>query len=75
MLSVSAKDLIIQISDCLDAVERGLLGATRFHSKRVALFSIYIAKGLGYDKDSQFAIAVASLLHDNALTEYILSEG
>lgn len=74
MLEVSLNDMIAQISIGLDAVEADLLGATKFHSKRTALFSMAIGRELGYEDNRLFPLATAALLHDNALTEYILSE-
>lgn len=70
----SLSDLIAQISIGLDAVEADLVGATPYHSKRVAVISIGIGKVLGYDTERLFCLGGCALLHDNALTEYILSE-
>lgn len=67
-------DLISQISIALDAVEADLLNATRFHSKRVGVLCIQMGKYLGYTNERLFSLAGSGLLHDNALTEYILSE-
>lgn len=74
MLEVSLSDIIAQISIALDAVEAGYKGATKFHSKRAALFSMAIGREMGYDESRLFPLAAAALLHDNALTEYLLSE-
>lgn len=71
---VSLSDLIAQISVGLDAVEADLLGATPYHSKRAAIISMRIGKALGYSPKKLFCLGGCALLHDNALTEYILSE-
>lgn len=73
-MKISLNDMIAQVSVALDAVEADLVGATRFHSKRVAILSMTIGRELGYGDDRIFGLAAAALLHDNALTEYILSE-
>lgn len=74
MNEISLSDLLGQISIALDAVEGELLGATKFHSKRVAIWAIAIGKELHYNRERLFYLASAALLHDSALTEYILSE-
>lgn len=74
MLKISLNDMIAQISVALDAVEADLLGATKYHGKRTALFAMDIGRRLGYTDKRIFSLATAALLHDNALTEYILSE-
>lgn len=71
---ISIKDLMAQISIALDAVEAELKGAVKYHGKRVALLSMEIGKKLGYKEERLFFLGSAALLHDNALTEYILSE-
>jgi HD-GYP domain-containing protein (c-di-GMP phosphodiesterase class II) len=68
-------DLLIRVfSEALDIVEAGLLGASIYHSKRIGALVAAMGKTLGYDDDSLSAIATAAMFHDNALTEYILSE-
>lgn len=74
MITLALNDLLAQLSVGLDAVEQTLVGATPFHSKRVALLSTEIGRLLGYDEARLFSLAGCALLHDNALTEYILSE-
>lgn len=73
-MKISLNDMIAQVSVALDAVEADLVGATRFHSKRVAILSMTIGRELGYGDDRIFGLAAAALLHDNALTEYITEE-
>jgi HD-GYP domain-containing protein (c-di-GMP phosphodiesterase class II) len=68
-------DLLSRVfSEALDIVEAELLGATEYHSKRIGALVAAMGRSLGYDDDSLSAIATAALFHDNALTEYILSE-
>lgn len=74
MEKISLSDMMSQISLALDAVETDLVGATPYHSKRVAVLCLAIGRHLGYDETRLFALAGCALLHDNALTEYILSE-
>lgn len=74
MEPVSLNDLLGQISIGLDAVEGDFQGAKPFHSKRTALFSLAIGRQLGYDRMRLFTLAGCALLHDNALTQYLLSE-
>lgn len=68
------KHLIAQISYGLDAVEADFVGVSRYHGKRVALCCLAIGRRLGYDEPALFTLAGCALLHDNALTEYIISE-
>ena len=74
MNKISLNDVVSQLSIALDAVEKDLLGATAYHSKRVGVFSLAIGRKLGYSKHRLFGLATCAMLHDNALTEYILSE-
>ena len=74
MNRISLSDIISQLSIALDAVEAELLGATRYHSKRVCVLCLAIGNYMGYDEEHLFNLAGCALLHDNALTEYILSE-
>lgn len=74
MEKISISDLIGQISVALDAVEADLFGAQPFHSKRVSTLSMAMGRKLGFDDKHLFSLGGAALLHDSALTEYILSE-
>lgn len=75
MEQISLSSMISELSIGLDAVEATLVGASPFHGKRIALLSIEIGRYLDYDEKQIFGLASCALLHDNALTEYILSEG
>jgi HD-GYP domain-containing protein (c-di-GMP phosphodiesterase class II) len=66
--------LIKSIAAALDIVEGGLLGASTNHGKRIAVLCAMMGKALQKDPAEITALAVCALLHDNALTEYILSE-
>jgi HD-GYP domain-containing protein (c-di-GMP phosphodiesterase class II) len=66
--------LIKSIAAALDIVEGGLLGASTNHGKRIAVLCAKMGKALGKSPEEITALAVCALLHDNALTEYILSE-
>jgi len=58
----------------LDAVENELLGASTNHGKRIAVLCSKMGKLLGKTNDEIAALATCALLHDSALTEYILAE-
>jgi HD-GYP domain-containing protein (c-di-GMP phosphodiesterase class II) len=62
------------ISNALDIIEGELTGVSELHSLRVAVLSSEIGRRLGLDGDSLSALTVCALFHDNALTEYLLSE-
>lgn len=74
MEQISLSGIISQLSIGLDAVEATLVGASRYHGKRIALLSMAMGRYLGYNEKRIFGLASCALLHDNALTEYILSE-
>jgi HD-GYP domain-containing protein (c-di-GMP phosphodiesterase class II) len=66
--------LIKSIAAALDIVEIGLLGASTNHGKRIAVLCAQMGKFLGKNTEEITALAVCALLHDSALTEYIISE-
>jgi HD-GYP domain-containing protein (c-di-GMP phosphodiesterase class II) len=66
--------LIKAITTALDIVEGGITGASTNHGKRIAVLCAKMGKALGKNPDEISALAVCALLHDSALTEYILSE-
>jgi HD-GYP domain-containing protein (c-di-GMP phosphodiesterase class II) len=66
--------LIKCIAVALDIVEGDLLGASTNHGKRIAVLCAKMGKALGKNPQEITALAICALLHDNALTEYILSE-
>jgi HD-GYP domain-containing protein (c-di-GMP phosphodiesterase class II) len=73
-MRISMPDLLFALSYALDAVEGELLGATPYHSRRVAYLSVQVGRSLGLDGVQLVDLACAAALHDNALTEYITSE-
>jgi len=66
--------LIKTIAIALDSVEEGLLGASSNHGKRIAVLCAKMGKVLGKNPEEIMSMANCALLHDNALTEYILAE-
>jgi len=73
-LRLRMDSLIKSIATALDIVEGGLLGASTNHGKRIAVLCAKMGTVLQKSPDETNAIAICALLHDNALTEYILSE-
>lgn len=74
MILLNLTNFLYSVSYAMDCVEKELLGATNNHSKRVAYFSILIANQLQLPKEQIFDLSACAILHDNALTEYILTE-
>jgi len=66
--------LIRSISTALDIVEGELFGASTNHGKRIAVLCAKMGKLIGKTTEENTALAVCALLHDSALTEYILAE-
>jgi HD-GYP domain-containing protein (c-di-GMP phosphodiesterase class II) len=66
--------LVSSLSTGLDAVEKALLGSATNHGKRIAILNMKIGQYMGWTDDELIGLASSALLHDNALTEYILSE-
>ena len=72
--------LIKTIATALDAVEHELLGASTNHGKRIAVLCTKMIQALGKNPEipSEAAeimnLAICAMLHDSALTEYILAE-
>ena len=73
-MKLSMTDILFALSDALDCVEHELLGVTTYHAKRVAYLSACMGKQMGLTKEEQTDLAGLSILHDNALTEYIYEE-
>jgi HD-GYP domain-containing protein (c-di-GMP phosphodiesterase class II) len=66
--------LIESIAAALDIVEGELLGASTHHGKRIAALCSVMGQNLGLGDEELSALTTCALLHDSALTEYILSE-
>ena len=73
-MKIRMDQLIQAIAVALETVERKLLGASSNHGKRIAVLCALMCKELGMDIEEIKAITTCALFHDNALTEYILSE-
>jgi len=70
-----AMDMLCRVfSHALDIIEEEQIGASEHHSLRVAALCVAMGKRLGFDNDRLSALATCALFHDNALTEYRLSE-
>ena len=66
-------DLLIQVfSQALDMVEISFLGVTSNHGKRIAVLCAAMGRRLGMSEPEVSDLVSCALLHDNALTEYIL---
>jgi len=65
--------LIKTIAAALDTVEKELIGASTNHGRRIAVLCAKMGKLLGKNNDEIMGLTNCALLHDNALTEYILA--
>jgi HD-GYP domain-containing protein (c-di-GMP phosphodiesterase class II) len=74
MATIRMDSLIRSISTALDIVEGELLGASTNHGKRIAVLCAKMGNFLGKNMEEITALTVCALLHDSALTEYIISE-
>lgn len=72
---VPLNELLFALSKALDFVEYELLGVTTNHGKRAAYISARICRALGMSAPDVFDMACCAVLHDNALTEYMLNSG
>ncbi|MEG1981913.1 MAG: HD domain-containing protein [Clostridia bacterium] len=70
-MEINLNDILYAFSYAIDCVEHELLGTSTNHGKRVAYISIIIGKKLALNREQTFDLAALSILHDNALTEYI----
>ncbi|MCL2442263.1 MAG: HD domain-containing protein [Treponema sp.] len=73
-MKIRMDELIQSIAVALEVVESRLLGASTNHGKRIAVLCSLMGKELGMDNEGIKALTTCALFHDNALTEYILSE-
>ena len=71
---VRMDSLIKTIATALDFVEQDLLGISTNHGKRIAILCAKMGKALGKNQEEIASLAHCAMLHDNALTEYILAE-
>lgn len=71
---IAMDKLCLVFSRALDIIEIEQIGASEHHSMRAAALCATMGRRLGYDDDTISALATCALFHDNALTEYHLSE-
>lgn len=74
-MHIHLNDFLFSVSRALDSVENELLGVTVNHSKRTAYMSMRLCERVGCTKEEVFDMASCAILHDNALTEYVLHVG
>lgn len=74
-MRVPLNELLYAVSKALDFVEQELLGITSNHGKRVAFLSGRICRAMGMNEADMFDIAGCAMLHDSALTRYMLDAG
>lgn len=73
-MKICLNDILYAFSYAFDCVVHDLVGATVQHSKRVAYICLLLGKGFGLSESKLNDLVTCSLLHDNALTEYIQEE-
>ncbi|MDR2618362.1 MAG: HD domain-containing protein [Treponema sp.] len=66
--------LILAVGEALDIVEGELLGASTNHGKRVGILCAAMGRSLGVSEEELRVLTAGALLHDSALTEYIMAE-
>lgn len=69
-MRIERNQLLTVLSEALDCVEKEVLGVTDHHAKRVAWLCICMGRKAGMDEEEVSDLAMAALLHDNALNEY-----
>ena len=72
-MKIRMDSLINAIASALDTVEKELLGASSNHGKRIAILCAKMGKISGKSSEEILGLTNCALLHDNALTEYILA--
>jgi len=73
-MQIAMDSLCIMFSKAFDIIEAQLAGASEYHSLRVATLCAQMGKKSGYDDNSLSALFYCALFHDNALTEYTLTQ-
>ena len=71
-MRVPLNDLLLSFSTAFDFVEKELLGITTNHGKRAAYVSSRICRAMGLSEVEIFDMTGCAILHDNALTEYLI---
>jgi len=72
-MTIRMDSLIKTIAAALDTVEKELLGASTNHGKRIAVLCAKMGIISGKNTKEILGLTNCALLHDNALTEYILA--
>jgi len=73
-MTIRMDSIIKAIATALDSVEHELLGASTNHGRRIAVLCSKMGELLGKSQDEITVLALCALLHDNALTEYLLAQ-
>jgi len=68
-MKFNLNQFLLAISDALDFVEINTLGATSFHSKRVAYIALKLSDFYNFNEKEVFDLCSFSILHDNGLSE------
>ncbi len=74
-MRIPLQELLYALSRALDFVEQELLGVTSNHGKRAAYVAVRICRAMGLPESDIFDMAGCAILHDNALTAYMLHAG
>ncbi len=74
-MKITFNGLLFAVSRALDFVEREMLGVSSNHGKRVAYVSMRLCQAMGGTQTQVFDMASCAVLHDNALTAYMLERG
>lgn len=72
-MKINTNELLYALSRALDCVERDAIGVTSNHSKRVAYISMRLCAKFEMDSNQIYDMAACAILHDNALTEFMLT--
>lgn len=67
---IERNQLLTVLSEALDCVEKEVFGITDHHAKRVAWLCIQMGQKANMSDEEISDMAIAALLHDNALNEY-----
>lgn len=62
------------LSIALDYAEKAFLNVEPYHGMRVAILTNKMAKALGFDEETVYSLTQAAMLHDCALSEYLIDE-
>jgi HD-GYP domain-containing protein (c-di-GMP phosphodiesterase class II) len=73
-MKIAMDKLCRVFSRALDVIEEEQIGASGHHGMRVSALCAAMGRRFGYDDDSVMALAACALFHDNALTEFNISD-